>query len=114
MRRALEDDGLPAGIDRPSALSTVEQRGKYAGRGVTYFRVFEPTRTAERGVDVRSFGDLDAHPTLVLKAGRIEKDGTITITARASGLEADVPLRQSTDRTGHGDDEHIVFGPKDR
>jgi hypothetical protein len=109
--RALESDGLPAGIDRPSALATVEQRGTYAGRGVTYFRVFEPVQTAERGVKVRAFRDLDAYPQLVLRSGLIEKDGSVTITARAPALDAATPDRQSTDRAGHGDDEHIVFRP---
>jgi hypothetical protein len=112
MRRALEVDGLPAGIDQSSTLSTVELRGKYAGRGVTYFRVFEATRIAESGVSVRAYGDLDAYPTFVLRAGRIEKDGSIVITARSAGLDAPVPQRQTTDRAGHGDDEHIVFRPE--
>jgi hypothetical protein len=84
MRRAIEADGLPLGIDRPSALLVVESRGQRGGRSVRYVRIFEPTRAEALGVIVQVFGDLDAHPSLVLKSGHIEQDGAVIITARSA------------------------------
>ena len=45
--QALVARGLPANVD-PATLAVVQQRGSYAGRRVTYLRVFDPTRDAER------------------------------------------------------------------
>ena len=109
LRRALEQDGLPPGIDAASALGVVESRGMYAGRRVTYIRVFDPTRAAARGLQVRTFGDLDAHRNLVLRTGHVEKDGAIVITWRAPSLDAAAPVRERADRAAHGDDEQFVF-----
>lgn len=88
MRRAIEADGLPLGVDRPSALAVVERRGRYEHRSVTYVRIFEPAWAQALGVDVRAFGDLDAYPNLILKSGHIERDGQVVITARASESES--------------------------
>ena len=107
MSRALESDGLPAGVDA-AALGVVEDRGSYAGRGVSYVRVFDRARVAARAVGVQSFGDLDAHPDLVLRMGHVEKDGAVVITWRAPSPDAETPTREQADRTTH-DDERFVF-----
>ncbi len=108
IQRALERDGLPPGID-PAALGVVESGGTYAGRRVTYIRVFDPARAAERAVDVRAFGDLDGHPDLVLRMGHVEKDGTVVITWRPPAPDAATPARERADRAMHADDERFVF-----
>ena len=107
--RALESDGLPPGIDRASELGMVESRGRYSGRKVTYFRVFDPARAAERELEVRAFGDLDTHRTLVLRTGHVEQDGTVVMTWRAPALDAATPVRELADRAAHGGDERFVF-----
>ncbi len=107
--RALESDGLPPGIDTASALGVVESRGRYSGRQVTYFRVFDPARATERELEVRTFGDLDTHRTLVLRTGHIEQDGTVVMTWRAPALDAETPVRERADRAAHGGDERFVF-----
>ena len=107
--RALEREGLPPGIGAASALGVVESRGSYAGRGVTNIRVFDPARAAERVLDVHTFGDLDAHRTLVLRAGHVEKDGTVVLAWRAPSTDAETPVRARADRAMHADDERFVF-----
>lgn len=114
LRRAIEVDGLPPGIGHASELAAVESRGRYAGRTVTYFRLFEPARAAELGLSVRAFGDLDTHPQLVLRSGRIEADGSIVITERAPLPDRAAPSRERAARSGRGDDEHLVFGADHR
>ena len=99
---------MPPGIDTASALGVVESRGSYSGRKVTYIRVFDPARAAERGLNVQAFGDLDAHADLVLRAGHIEKDGTVMIKWRAPSADAQTPVRERADRAAHGDDEQFV------
>src|ERR687886_1549351 len=81
MTQALVSDGLPPGM-QPSTLSVVLQHGSYSGRRVSYFRVFDPIRVAERGLQVRQFTDLDAHPHLVLGSGHIEADGGVVLSKR--------------------------------
>jgi hypothetical protein len=81
LARALAQEGLPPGMD-PATLAVVEQRGSYAGRGVRYFRVFDPIRATERAVQVRVFGDLDSHSELVLGSGHVEHDGAIVLSRR--------------------------------
>ncbi len=107
--RALESDGLPPGVDSASTLGVVESRGKYSGRRVTYIRVFDPAAAAERELEVRAFEDLDGHPDLVLRAGHVEKDGTVVITWRAPALDAATPVRERADRADHAGDERFVF-----
>ena len=109
--RALQADGLPPGTDI-SALGVVESRGSYSGRKVTYVRVFDPKRAAARAVDVftnYTYQDLNAHPDLVLRAGFIERDGTVVLFSRAPGVHAAVPPRERADRAEHADDERFVF-----
>ena len=84
LRAALVADSLPAGSN-VADLGVVESRGSYAGRSVTYIRVFDPASAARRSVDVSSrhaYKDLNAHLDLVLRAGFVEKDGTVVLYAR--------------------------------
>ena len=114
IRRALEHDGLRPGTPGTSALRVVESRGRYSGRKVTFIRVFDATSAAERGVDVRAFGDLDLHADLVLRMGHVEQDGTVVITWRAPSPDAATPVREQADRAMHADDERVVFPGGDR
>jgi len=110
LREALLKDGLPAGID-PATLGLLEEHGQYAGRRVTYVRVFAALRAADLGLQPRAFGDLDRHPELLVAAGHVEQNGTVVITRRP--MESDAPLhaRDKADRAAHADDERHVFPP---
>jgi len=105
MCRALEAARVPTGDD----LAVVEQRGSYSGRKVTHVRIFERSSVAQRGIEVQAYGDLDAHPDLILRSGRVEEDGNIILDSRAQSIDRAAPTRASTDRAGHASDEHIVF-----
>lgn len=59
------------------SLRMVVQRGQYGGRSVSYFRVFDPSAAQAAGIQLRRFGDLDAHPRLRLHDGYVDNDGTI-------------------------------------
>jgi hypothetical protein len=110
LREALLKDGLPAGID-PATLGLLEEHGQYAGRRVTYVRVFDALRAADLGLQPRAFGDLDRHPELLVAAGHVEQNATVVITRRP--MESDAPLhaRDKADRAAHADDERHVFPP---
>lgn len=87
IRQALEVDGLPPGTDI-SALRLINSSGTFAGRGVTYFRVFDPASVAAQSVDLltrHAYKDLNGYPDLVLRAGFIEQDGSIVVYARPTG-----------------------------
>jgi len=114
VRRALEKDGLPPSIERASMLQMVESRGRFSDRKVTYIRVFDPALVAARGLSIRAFKDLDPHPDVVLRSGHIESDGSVFLT-RAARVQAPAPtVRSVADRSGHADDEHLVFYDRDR
>ena len=120
LRGALEAEGLPPGTD-VSALGVVESRGTFAGRKVTYFRVFDPRLAAGRAVDVFSrftYQDLGAHLDLVLRTGHVERDGRIVLSplphatvmaAPGPSPDGHVPAREPADRADHVDDERVVF-----
>jgi hypothetical protein len=108
MTRALVSDGLPPGM-QPSTLSVVLQHGSYSGRRVSYFRIFDPIRLAERGLQVQAFTDLDAHPDLVLGSGHVESDGAVVLSTRRGSRVTSTPVRSEADRSAHIDDERIVF-----
>jgi hypothetical protein len=108
LRQALAGDGLAPGVDA-ATIGVVETRGQYAGRRVTYFRVFDQTRAATQAVNVRAVADLDAHPDLVLGAGHVEQNGALVFTAPAPATDGPVPARQPADRAVHADDAHLVF-----
>jgi hypothetical protein len=86
LRHALEASDLPDGIEI-ATLGVVESRGSYAGRGVTYFRVFDQTRAAVEYADVfrkhlftgHAYDNLNAHPQLVLRDGFREQDGAVVV-----------------------------------
>ena len=114
--RALEADSLPPGTAF-SALGVVESRGTYSGRNVTYIRVFDPKRAVAQGVEVltqHAYQDLNAHPDLVLRAGFVERDGTVVLYSRSPVPDAAVPPRERADRAAHADDERFVSPGKAR
>jgi hypothetical protein len=71
--------------------------------------VFDPSRVAERGLQVRRFTDLDAHPDLVLGSGHVEADGAIVVSQRHDDQVTRAPVRSEADRSAHADDEQVVF-----
>jgi hypothetical protein len=105
---ALGSNGLPPGMD-PATLVVLQQRGSYSSRKVSYFRVYDPVRAAERRVAVHAFNDLDGHPELVLIAGHMEQDGSVALTRREANLQAAATPRSQATRANHADDEQIVF-----
>jgi hypothetical protein len=107
--RVIEQSGLPAWIGRSSMLRVVESRGRYAGRPVTFIRVFDPVRAAEREVVVQRFRDLDTQPSLVLWSGHVERDGLVALSRRSPGPDLRPSTRSHADRTAHADDAHLVF-----
>jgi hypothetical protein len=76
-RRLVADRGLSE--QAVAALRMVQQRGRYADRPVTYFRVIDPDAVRQAGVALHRFGDLDAHQPLQLHTGHIEHDGQIML-----------------------------------
>ena len=97
IRDAIEQQGKTAEIGNPSQLRMVELGGRYSDRKVTYFRVFDPTSTAQRSLDIRRYKDFDAAPALVLRSGHVEQDGTVVLT-RPVGTRAPDP--QARTRAG--------------
>jgi len=109
LSRAMVASGLPPGCDDPiTAFRVVERQEKYSGRKVTQVRIFDPSKAEARGVAVGAYDDLDAHPDLVLWAGRVEQDGTVNITRRAAAASAATPTRQAADLSAHGDVDHLL------
>ena len=111
--RALEADGLPTGTD-VSELGVVEAGGSYAGRKVTYFRLFDPQRAAGRSVDVftrHAYEDLNGQLDLVLRSGFVERDGTVVVFSRTPPPAAPASARAQADRADHADYERHVFPP---
>ncbi len=107
--RAITASGLPPGCDDPAAtFRVVEQQEKYSGRKVTQVRIFDPSEADARGVAVGAYGDLDAHPDLVLWTGRVEQDGTVTITRQAAVASTEAPTRHAADHAAHGDVAHLL------
>ena len=117
VQRALSSADLPTRLD-PTGLGVVESRGSYAGRKVTYFRVFDPRQTdgqnGKGGKRLR-YEDLEARGELVLRSGYIEEDGTVVLrqvlTAKpteTSETGSNGFRRAPADRTAHPDDERFV------
>jgi hypothetical protein len=67
------------GVSEADAASyrMVEDRGHYADRPVTYFRVFDPTNAKWADVVLHKFSDLDARR--ILHSGHTEQDGRIVL-----------------------------------
>jgi hypothetical protein len=109
--QAMTSDGLPPGMD-PTTLTVLQHSGSYSGRQVSYFRVFDPVRVAERSVAIRDFGDLDTHPELVLGSGHVEKNGSVVLTRQNRSHSSAAFARSEADRAEHNDDERFVFPDK--
>src|SRR4051795_2921043 len=109
LSQALVSDGLPPGM-APASLSVVLEHGSYSGRSVSYFRVFDPVRVAERHFQVRRFADLDTSPDLVIGSGHVEAGGAVVLSRRGdSKVASGTPVRREADRSDHLDDERVVF-----
>jgi hypothetical protein len=110
IRVAIQRDGhTPATFDS-SQLRMVESKGRYSDRKVTYFRVFDPTSTAQRSMDIQRYQDFDVFLGLVVRSGHVESDGTVVLTRPVVVRVPSSPLRTQADRTQHADDAHIVRG----
>jgi hypothetical protein len=108
--RVALDAARPSARVDASTLAMVELRGRFAGRKVTFFRVFNPTQAASHAPDVfskLSYADLESHPELVLYAGLLEQDGSVVMTQTPAEQGA-VLLREPADRAAHQDDERFV------
>ena len=90
IREALARSGLSAASD-PSKVVVVEKHGKYSGRGVNFFRAFEP-----------------GHEDILLGSGHVEHEGLVMVDRRHTP-EGAVPARQPANRANHADDERLVF-----
>jgi uncharacterized protein YndB with AHSA1/START domain len=108
LRQALLGVGPPSSTDG-DAHWVVEDRGHYAGRSVTHFRIFDQARAARASVRIRAYDDLEQHPEFVLRAGHVEGDGSVVFAADAPSVAGPTPARQPADRTAHGDDDHLIF-----
>jgi hypothetical protein len=84
LQQALTQQGLPLGLPA-NTLRVLTAQGKYAGRAVRYFRVFDPHGAAQGNLTVR------------------------TLTERATVMAAPTPNRERADRAAHPDDERLVF-----
>lgn len=82
-RRLAADHGVSE--QASGGLRMIRRQGRYAERKVTYFRVVDPEAVRQAGVDLRAFGDLDAHQPLHLHTGHIERDGQIVLNRSARG-----------------------------
>ena len=108
MRFALQAGDVPAHLDA-TTLAMVEQRGRYAGRTVTYSGVRSCSRLSlARCLQQLSYADLATSPELVLCSGLVEADGTVVLTHSPS-QQLGTPDREPADRTAHADDERFVF-----
>ena len=76
-RHLVKERGLSD--EAAASLRMMEQHGRYSGRKVTYFRVFDPAAVQAAGVDLRRFGDLDTGRE-VLHSGHVESDGQIVLS----------------------------------
>lgn len=59
-------------------LRMMEQHGRYSGRKVTYFRVFDPTIARAAGIDVQCFEDIETGG--MLHSGHTESDGQVVLS----------------------------------
>jgi len=107
---AIEKDGLTPDVSNPSLLRMVESNGRYSGRKVTYFRVFDPTSSAQRALGIQRYQDFDVFTGRILRSGHVERDGTVVLTGPVIVRPAETPIRTQADRTEHANDAHIVHG----
>lgn len=98
IRSALEQEGPGSPIGNLSSLRMVESSGRYSARKVTYFRVFDPATTTQRSLDARQYKDFDAFPSLVLRSGHVEHDGTVVLSRVTVVRTAETPVRTRAGR----------------
>jgi hypothetical protein len=110
IRQAMQRDGHTPAILDPAKLRMVESKGRYSDRKVTYFRVFDPSSTAQRQLDIRRYQDFDDRQGLVVRSGHVETDGTVILTRPMVVRMPDPSPRTHADRSLHADDAHIVRG----
>jgi hypothetical protein len=109
LSRAIVASGLPPGCNHPvTTFRVVERQERYSGRKVTQVRIFDPSQAEARGVAVGTYDDLDTHPDLILCTGRVEQDGTVSITRQATAPSTATPTRQAADRAAHTDVDHLL------
>jgi hypothetical protein len=108
IRRAIQSESVTGPHGDPSTLRMVELSGRYAGRKVTFFRIFDSTTAAQRSLNIRRYKEFDVFPGLVLRSGHLESDGTVVLARPAVDQAARTPARSAADRTMHLDDAHIV------
>ena len=124
VQRALSAADLPPGLD-PSGFGVLESRGSYAGRKVTYFRVFDPRRiNGQNGKNGKRlhYEDLEARRELVLQSGYVEEDGTVVfrqvptaaLSRETSEAGSNGAWRAPADRAAHLDDERFVTRDAER
>lgn len=63
-------------------LRMMQKRGRYSGRTVTFFVIFDPTGADLAAAEVRHHDDLA--PELILFTGHLEGDGQIMLNAGPS------------------------------
>src|SRR5579883_2074989 len=63
-------------------LRMAEESGMFAGRPVTFFRVFSPAAARAAGITVQRYRDLDPLPELY--AGHAERDGALILNGRTT------------------------------
>jgi hypothetical protein len=90
IRQALVKSGFSTASD-PDQVVVHEQNGRYSGRQVNFFRVFEP-----------------GHKDVLLRSGHVERDGMVVLD-RQPEAEGAVPVREPANRAKHTDDERLVF-----
>src|SRR6266567_4548970 len=61
--------------DAGATLRMVEEPGNYAGRRVTYFRIFDPTNAKWGSSELRRFKDLDVRR--IVHSGHVERDEAV-------------------------------------
>lgn len=67
-----------------ATLRMVEERGNYAGRSVTYFRVFDPGNVKWGSAELRRYDDLDVRR--ILHSGHVERDGAVILNRESSAM----------------------------
>jgi len=74
--------GKERGLSQQNAtpLRVLEQRGRYSGRKVNFFRVFDPATGNAGRPEVSLFDNLDVRR--VLYSGHTENDGQIVLDAQ--------------------------------
>jgi hypothetical protein len=110
IRQAILRDGHTPAMHDLAQLRMVESSGSYSDRKVTYFRVFDPSSTAQRSLDIRRYQDFDGFLGLVVRSGHVERDGTVVLTRPVVVRMQSMPPRTQADRMLHTDDAHIVRG----